>query len=63
MKPRAKTDSRLRQVAARVGLARCAPAKHDWEFFDNFPGHEVFECRICLQRKFIDLETGRESFE
>lgn len=63
MKTSRQTSSRLRQVAARVGLANCAPDKHEWVFFDNFPGHEVFECRICRQKKYVDLKTGRETFE
>jgi hypothetical protein len=64
MKPSDQTrDSKLRQVAARVGLAKCAPAKHDWEFFDGIANIEVFECRICRLKKFVDLKTGRESFE
>jgi hypothetical protein len=64
MKPSTQSSSsKLRQLAARVGLAKCAPDKHDWVFFDNFPCHEIFECRICRLKKFVDLKTGRESFE
>ena len=44
-------------------VARCASDKHDWEFFDSFPGFEIFECRICKQKKFVDLKTGKETFE
>jgi hypothetical protein len=39
------------------------PDRHDWELFDNFPGLEIFEFRICRRKKFADLKTGRESFE
>ena len=53
----------MRQLAARVGLAKCAPDKHDWEFFDAIANVEVFQCRICRLKKFVDLKTGRESFE
>ncbi len=64
MKPSTQSiSSKLRQLAARVCLAKCAPDKHDWEFFDSCPGIEVFKCRICRQKKFVDLKTGRESFE
>ena len=63
MKSKPQTSSRLEQVAAKVGLAKCAPDKHDWEFFDGIANIEVFECRICRLKKFVDLKTGRESFE
>ncbi len=43
--------------------SRCASDKHDWEFFDNFPGYEVFECRRCKLRKFVELKTGKERYE
>ncbi len=41
----------------------CASDGHDWVFFDNFPGHEIFECRSCKLRKFVNLKTGKESYE
>jgi predicted nucleic acid-binding Zn ribbon protein len=63
MKSKPQTSSRLKQVSARVGLAKCAPDKHDWEFFDGIANIEVFECRICRLKKFVDLKTGRGSFE
>ena len=64
MKPSNQTgDSKLRQVAARIGLTRCTRDKHDWEFFDGIANIEVFECRICRMKKFVDLKTGRESLE
>ncbi len=44
-------------------LGRCPSDKHDWEFYDNFPGHEIFECRRCKLRKFVDLQTGKETYE
>ena len=60
MKMSTQTSSKLRQLAASIGLAKCAPDKHDWEFLDSCPGIEVFECRICRLKKFVDLKTGRE---
>jgi hypothetical protein len=56
-------NSRPHQHSEGVGPARCSSDKHRWEFFDNFPGHEIFECQICKQKKFVDLKTGRETYE
>jgi hypothetical protein len=56
--------NRNTQDFAAVGaLIKCPPDKHKWEFFDNFPGHEIFKCRICTQKKFVDLKTGKETYE
>jgi|WetSurMetagenome_2_1015567.scaffolds.fasta_scaffold56444_2 hypothetical protein len=56
------SNARLRQVVKRVGLVKCSSEKHQWEFFDNFPGHEIYECRVCKQEKFLDLKTGKETY-
>ena len=58
-----KASSPLRQIAARIGLAKCSPEAHRWEFFDTFPGHEIYECRICRQKKYVELKTGQETYE
>jgi hypothetical protein len=64
MKEEAKpSDSKLPQVPATVGAAKCAPDGHRWEFFDSFPGYEIFECRICRQKKFVNERTGQETYE
>jgi hypothetical protein len=55
-------SSRLWQVVKRVGLVKCSSEKHQWEFFDNFPGHEIYECRVYKQKKFLDLKTGKETY-
>jgi len=56
--------NRNTQDFAAVGaLTKCPPDKHKWEFFDNFPGHENFKCRICTQKKFVDLKTGKGTYE
>ena len=47
----------------KSNAGRCAPDEHDWEFFDNFPGQEIFECRRCKLRKFVELKTGKETYE
>ena len=44
-------------------VAKCSPDKHDWMFFDSFPDNEIFECRICRLKKFVNLKTGKETFE
>jgi hypothetical protein len=49
--------------ASSKTVVRCAPDKHDWQFFDSFPDHEIFECRICRQKKFVDLKTGKQTLE
>jgi hypothetical protein len=63
MKTSTKKSSKSRHLAARVGLTKCAPDKHGWEFFDGIANIEVFQCRICRLKKFVDLKTGRESFD
>ena len=40
----------------------CTPDKHDWDFLDNFPDHEIYECRCCKLKKIVDLKTGGAVF-
>jgi hypothetical protein len=63
MKPKTQTmKGNLRQVAAKVGLAKCVPEKHRWVFFDSCPGLEILECAVCKLKRFVDTKTGQESF-
>ena len=42
---------------------QCIAENHDFAFSDNFPDFEIFECRKCRLRKFVDLKTGNETFQ
>jgi hypothetical protein len=48
---------------ATAGPAKCPPDEHQWEFFDSFPGNEIYQCRICQERKFVKQKTGGETHE
>ena len=37
--------------------------QHVWEFFDSFPRYEIYECSVCKMRKFVNIDTGEETYE
>ena len=60
MKQAAQRKARPRRVAIKAGLAKCSPDEHHWEVFDNFPGHEIYECGLCKKKKFVETKSGCE---
>jgi hypothetical protein len=41
---------------------KCVSDHHQFEFFDNFPGYEIDECKKCGLRKFRNLETAEVTY-
>lgn len=48
---------------AKTEQTTCEPGRHDWKFFDSFPGFEIFECRVCRLRKSVNQNTRAETYE
>ncbi len=53
----------VQQDSSKERGSTCVSGQHDWELFDSFPGYEIFDCRRCKLRKFVDEKTGKETYE